>query len=109
MGLADRAELLKGRQPDLVADIMLYAIEEGGRRVPVPPGYGCVCVVSKNIPLQGYDVLLQLEDDALCPGQQRRLGLVFLTPEGARAVRNAAKFFLWEGRFIGEGSVGIEG
>ena len=107
MGLADRAEWLKGKQPDLVADVMLYSIEEDGRRVPVPPGYGCICVVSKDIPLQGYDALLLLEDEALCPGQQRRLGMVFLTPEGAEAVRNTAKFFLWEGRFIGEGSVVI--
>lgn len=35
MGLADRAEWLKGKRPDLVADVMLYAIEEGGGRVPV--------------------------------------------------------------------------
>ena len=103
MGMAERAERLKGLRPDLVADIKLYSGPDG-RRSPVMPGYGCLCVVSKETPLCGYDVLLHLDDEPLDPGAQRRVGMVFLTAEGAERVRGAPVFYLWEGRFIGEGS-----
>lgn len=74
MSLADRAECLKNMQPHLHADIMLYATEEGGRESPVPPGLSFICIVPEIAPRQGYDAWPQLGDEALAPGQQRRVG-----------------------------------
>ena len=53
----------------------------------------------------GYDALPLLGDEPLMPGSERRLGFLFLSEDGAEAIRRAGKFFLWEGGFIGEGSV----
>lgn len=40
------------------------------------------------------------------PGERRQLGFVFLTPESALSgVRQAERFYLWDGRFIGEGTI----
>jgi hypothetical protein len=53
----------------------------------------------------GWDVRLQLADLELAPGERRRLGLVFLNPEGAETLRRAGHFYLWEGKIVGEASV----
>lgn len=66
------------------------------------PGYVCPCLVSKEEPLIGYDGWPLLEEP-LAPGSSRRVGFVFLSgQEAADIFRHAGKFFLWEGRFIGE-------
>ncbi|MGB6451747.1 MAG: hypothetical protein WBE92_13425 [Steroidobacteraceae bacterium] len=42
----------------------------------------------------------------MAPGERRQLGFVFLSGEEAAAqLRRSGRFFLWEGRFIGEGIV----
>jgi len=44
-----------------------------------------------------------LLDAPFAPGERRRLGFVFLSGDDAAQVfRRAGKFYLWEGRFIGE-------
>jgi hypothetical protein len=48
---------------------------------------------------------MQLGREPFQPGTERRVGFVFLTEEGAETMKQAGRFFLWEGRFIGEASV----
>jgi hypothetical protein len=63
-------------------------------------------MVSKTEPLCGFDALPLLRDEPLLPGQRRRIGFVFLSPEQALvAIRAARRFYLWEGRFVGEAEV----
>ncbi len=88
--------------PDVVAEIRLYAPKEGGRKSPLI--YGFVCTATRDM-RQGWDARFQLDGKPFDPGTNRRVGMVFLTPEGAAAIRQAGRFFLWEGRFIGEGQV----
>jgi len=90
---------------NLTADVTFYAREAGGKTVPVVSGYGCPCMVSQAMPLQGWDARLVFGGDPILSGERRRVGFAFLTPEGARAIAEARQFFLWEGRFIGEASV----
>lgn len=104
MALSDRAERLEAMRPHLVADILLYDTRSGGRRGPALPGFGCLCVLSQDAHT-GYDAWLLLGDQPLPPGQRQRIGLVFLTIEGAEAMRDAGMFFLRERRIIGEASV----
>jgi hypothetical protein len=101
----ERAERLRTLAPQLVADVRLYSTEEGGRRTAAPPGWGCPCTLSRDEPLVGYDAWPILGNDAIGPGEERRLGFVFLSPEGLESARRAGAFFLWEGRFIGEARV----
>lgn len=39
------------------------------------------------------------------PGEQRRVGFWFLSPEGAETMKQVGHFYLWEGNFIGEADV----
>jgi len=91
--------------PQLVADVRMFTRAEGGRRSPVGPGWGCPCSVSRVQPPVGYDGWPQLGDTLLHPGDQRRLGFVFLTPEGVDVMRQAGTFYLWEAGCIGVAQV----
>ena len=96
--------------PELVADVRMYETSEGGRAGPAPPGWGCPVMTSNLEPLQGWDALPLLRDQPLYPGESRRLGFVFLTPEEALSTINeAGRFYLWEGRYIGEATVVANG
>ena len=102
-----RAEQLRNMTPQLIADVTLYRTDEGGRRSPAFPGWGCPCCLSKETPLvAAYDGWPLLGDTAIQPGESRRLGFVFLSgEETAKLFKGAGKFFLWEGGFIGEAVV----
>lgn len=89
----------------LLADVSLRLSNEGGRRTPLISGYRCPCLVSQTAPIQGFDARLEFEGAPLEPGQKRRIRFDFLTREGAEAMRMSQRFFLWEGRIIGEAAV----
>ena len=98
-----RIDIQRNAEPELTADVTLFRTEDGGRQGPVTSGFGCPVMVSKNEPLEGWDALLLLRDNPLQPGETRRLGFVFLSGQEAVAtLRPAGRFFLWEGKFIGE-------
>ena len=103
MGIEELAEAVNKRKPELVADLRLYTTEEGGRQGPVPPGWGCPTMTSPEGP--GWDAWPQLGDEWLQLGETRRVGFVFLSPEGAETMRTAGKFYLWEGGIKGEAIV----
>ena len=99
---SERAERLREMTPALIADVRFYSTEGGGKKQPAYPGWGSPCMVSQQQPLSGYDGWPIL-NEPLNPGEQRgRVPFVFLSPEGADAMRQAGHFYLWEGGFIGE-------
>ena len=100
-----RAEVLRSKEPHLIADVALWSTEDGGRTIPALPGWGCPLMVSKEKPLIGWDAWPLLGDTPLLPGDRRRLGFVFSNQAGIEAIRASGKFFLWEMRFIGEATV----
>lgn len=93
------------RTPHLVADVRLYPTEEGGKTIPARKGYGCPCFISKDFAQDGWDARLQLDEIPFEPGTARRVGFVFIHPEGAVHMKEAGRFFLWDGRFVGEAEV----
>ena len=104
----ERAEQLRKMAPQLIADVTLYPTQSAGRKYAILPGWGCPCMISKSHPLVGYDAWPVL-DAPLNPGDGRRVGFVFLSgDETAQILREAGRFYLWEGRFIGEGVVVTE-
>lgn len=97
---------LRGASAQLTADLILYPSSEGGRTLTALPGWGCPCAISKSQPIVAYDEWPLLGDTTLEPGARRRLGFVFLSgEEAAQIMIKAGKFYLWEGRFIGEAVV----
>lgn len=101
-----RLDVQREAEPQLVADVWLYETANGGRACPALPGFGCLLMTSRDLPYSGWDGLLLLRDQPMHPGERRRLGFVFLTPESALPVfRQAERFYLWDGRFIGEGTI----
>ena len=99
------AEQWQTQTPDLVADVRLYATDEGGRMSAALPGWGCPCFVVKNDPQGAWDARLQLGNEPFEPGTERRVGFVFLSPEGAERMRQSGRFYLWEKGYIGEAHV----
>lgn len=107
MTFEHRAEMLKARAPDLIADVEIYPADSSPRKGPLPPGFGCLCVTSKEPPVSGWDCWLMLGDEPMQPGDKRRIGFVFLSgEEAAAALRGAGTFWLWDGGAIGDARVG---
>lgn len=93
-------------EPQLTAEVTLYATSEGGRKDALRPGLLLPCMISKGEPLEAWDGLPLLRDVPLYPGETRHLGFVFLSgKKAADALRAAGKFYLWDGRLIGEAVV----
>ena len=105
--MSSRAEQLKTRKPELVADLALYSTAQGGRQSPIRLGWGCPCCLAKTELVEGWDGYPLLGHQELKPGEIRKaVGFVFLSGmEAASKFRAAGKFYLWEGRFIGEAIV----
>lgn len=100
-----RAAWAKAQTPQLSAELTLYPTEKGGRETAVAPGWGCPCSVSAAIEALFYDGWPQLGDEWMNPGETRRVGFVFPFTDAADILKAAGKFYLWEGRFIGEALV----
>jgi hypothetical protein len=108
-----RAEALARKSPQIIADVMLYATAERGKKLTVLPGWGCPCSLEKSNTTLFYDAW-PLLSSPFAPGESRRLGFVFLggdeisSEEIAAKFREAGRFYLWEARFIGEAVVVLE-
>ena len=98
-----RADFQRVASPQLIAEVRMYDTAAGGRESAASPGWGCPVFPSKSTRLSGWDALPLLRDDPLLPGESRRIGFVFLSGEdAAAALRREGRFYLWEGRFVGE-------
>lgn len=97
---------MKEIPPQLLADVTLYPTAEGGRTGPTfPEWFGCSCKVLREV-TQVWDCRILLNGTPMVPGETRRVGMIFLSPEYALAILGlAGTFFLWEGRIIGEARI----
>ena len=110
----ERAERIGNLKPAFFADLRLYATEDGGRKQPVYLGFGCPCFLEKKELKRGadgaanppaYDAWPLLGEEPMQPGEARRVGFVTLSSESADVLGRAGRFYLWDGRFIGEAQV----
>ncbi len=90
-GTMTRAEQVEAARPHLIADVTLYETSAGGRQHPIHSGWGCPCTVSKAHPITAWDAFPQLAGSSMNPGERRRLGLVFMTEDGAHVMRQAGR------------------
>lgn len=93
-------------QPQLVAEVTLYPV--GGRKGPISPApgshFGCPCMLARDAH-EAHDCRILLGGEPLLLGKPRKVGFVFLHPESANIFNAAGKFYLWEGKVIGEAVV----
>jgi hypothetical protein len=94
-------------QPDIIARIRLFTLEEGGRSQPIPPiQFGCPLFLEGQ--RQGHDCRLLLDHVGveLNPGSTVDIPIKFPFPQDAvPCLRLGDKFRLWEGRDIAQGEV----
>lgn len=99
-------EFLATVAPHLTARVSLYPECEDGKIYPISLGWGCPCFVEKNKNLLAHDGYPLLGEATMSAGETRELGYWFmLGEEAAIKFRTAGRFFLWEGRFVGEAIV----
>jgi hypothetical protein len=93
-------------QPQLIADITLYGTSAEGRSSPIAgEWFDCRCKLGQKGP-EGKDCRLMLNGRSITPGEVRRLGLVFLSPDSAALFQAAGKFYFCESRgFFGDGPI----
>lgn len=91
--------------PHFMVDLTLYTPEKGGRKEPITrEGFGCPCKLDKNRDTFA-DCRLFLNGQHISPGETKRVGIRFSFDPAASVFRAAGKFYLWDGRAIGEASV----
>ncbi len=96
-------------RPDLVCNVAFYPTAQGGRRSAIRGDlhrwFACPCKVSPE-DAAVWDVRLLLEGEIINPGDRRRLGVRFLSRiDALDAFAPVERFYLWEGRVIGEADV----
>jgi hypothetical protein len=98
-------EYLKSSKPELVVDLTLYPTEQGGRKSSVRLGWGSPCTIQheRGDEWVCWDGWPLLGDTVLAPGESCRVGYIFSNGQKAiEALSVNGKFYLWEGRLIGE-------
>jgi hypothetical protein len=97
---------------DIVARVFMYPTERGGRQGPTPSDrFGCPVFFHNVSALaaHGYDCRLLLGElgRAIAPGETiDRVPIDFLSPgEVIPHLTVGVRFWLWEGRHIGEGEI----
>ncbi len=71
-------------------------------------GWGCPCTVQheKGEGWVGYDGWPLLGETTIAPGETRRVGYYFLSgQEAVDYLKASGKFYVWEGRIIGEAAI----
>jgi len=77
----------------------------GGRNEPISrEGFGCPCKLEKEGSTYP-DCRLFLNGQQIRPGETKRVWIRFSFEPAAQQFRNAGKFYLWDGRLIGEAKV----
>ena len=91
--------------PIFMIDLTLYPTEMGGRIEPLTlEGVGLPCrLTEKSEPF--YDCRLFLNGQHIAPGETKRVCIRFSFAAAAPLFRAAGKFYLWDGRNIGEAVV----
>ncbi len=96
---------MKSDDPHFMVDLTLYPPEMGGRKEPITrEGFGCPCKLDEKGDIFA-DCRLFLTGQRILPGETKRVGIHFSFDPAAQIFRAAGKFYLWDGRIIGEAVV----
>ena len=88
--------------PHFTIDLTLYPTDQGGRKEPISrEGFGCPCKLDQKSDYVA-DCRLFLNGQSIAPGETKRVGIRFSYDRVVPIFRSAARFYLWDGRIIGE-------
>lgn len=94
---------MRHAREDLIADVWLYSTAQGGKSQSIFSGWGCPCKTTLKPEEPAWDGWPILGNVELRPGETGRFGWMFLSGDlAASAIKQSGKFYLWEGRIIGE-------
>jgi hypothetical protein len=92
-------------EPHFMIDLTLFPPEMGGRKEPITrEGFGCPCKLDKGGDTFA-DCRLSLRGQRIQPGETKQVGIRFSHEPAASLFRAKGKFYLWDGRIIGEAVV----
>jgi hypothetical protein len=98
---------VKTHDPHFMVDVTLYPAEMDGRTEPIArEGFGCPCMLDEKSNTFA-DCRLFLSGQHISPGETKRVGIRFSFDPAALLFRSAGKFYLWDGRVIGEAVVAV--
>ncbi len=93
---------MKSLDPHFMIDLTLYPPEKGGRKEPITrEGFGCPCRLGETDDTFA-DCRLYLSGQQILPSETKRVGIRFSYEPAVTLFRTARKFYLWDGRIIGE-------
>jgi hypothetical protein len=96
---------MKTLDPHFKVDVTLYPTDKGGRQEPIKrEGFGCPCKLDERSDTAA-DCRLLLGGQTIAPGETKRVGIRFSYEPAVPIFRLAGKFYLWDGRIIGEATV----
>ena len=93
---------MKAIAPHFVAKITLYPTHQNGRKSLITgEWYGCPCKFHEA-DFSAWDCRILINGEPFAPGETKEFAIVFLTAEIAPLFGLVERFFIWEGRVIGE-------
>jgi hypothetical protein len=99
-------DALSGKKPDVWVDLKFYPVDQGGPEREKSQGWECVCFEDIERTKPGHHGWPLLADKPMGAGETRRVGFVFLAGDSvAEEYRDVGKFYVWEGRVIGEADI----
>jgi hypothetical protein len=93
---------------EFTVSLYLYETDTGGRKLPISPGdpiFRCPAFTQKDKSLGGWTCFFDIGETPMAPGETRVVGASPLTSEGLELMREAGKFYLWDGKFFGEATI----
>jgi len=91
-------------------DLYLYPTEQGGRKSAARGSYRPIGFLRKDstrssVDDPDYGIFFQLGDVLIAPGETKRVNCFFIHRPSFEVFMNAKKFYIWEGRFVGEATL----
>jgi|ERR1700685_4554111 len=92
---------------EATVDLYLYPTEQSGRKSGARGSYRPIGFLRKDPKLgingdHGHGVFFQIGEVPIEPGETRRLTCFFIYQPSYDAFMDAKKFYVWEGRIVGE-------
>jgi len=103
------ASSLNGRWT-ATADLYLYPTEQNGRKSAARGSYRPIGFLRKDPTFglngdQAYGIFFELGDTFVAPGETKRVNCFFIYGPSFDVFINAKKFYIWDGRIVGEATL----
>ncbi|HWE73898.1 MAG TPA: hypothetical protein VG328_12110 [Stellaceae bacterium] len=96
--------------PQLTAEIYLYPDKEGTKKKrPISEFYRPVGFLQLDHSGLGHECIFEIGQPPLLAGERRRVRFWSTHQESLAALRTVRKFYIWDGWFVGEAIIIVDG